>query len=167
MWENLDVLPRAFVVHTAESLTDDQALSRMQQAEFEPDQLVFLGDGILPNHVSSSQKTTSDQAVIAQYENERVVVKVKTDSPGYLVLTDSWYPGWQAWIDGRSAPILRADLMFRALALDPGEHTVVFEYHPTSLILGAAISGLSILVCGVLVFWSKKRVAESNAVLGN
>ena len=57
--------------------------------------------------------------------------------PGYLVLTDTYYPGWQATVDEEPAQILAADHAFRAVALGPGEHMVIFEYTPLSFRIGA------------------------------
>jgi uncharacterized membrane protein YfhO len=78
------------------------------------------------------------------------------------MLTDSWYPGWVAFVDGKETPIHRADYIFRAVPLTPGEHSVVFEYRPMSLLWGAIISGLSVIACGVGVgiVVSKKQTSE-------
>lgn len=57
-------------------------------------------------------------------------VQVTSDAAGYLVLTDAYYPGWVAVVNGAPAPILRADLMFRAVEVAAGNSTVVFEYRP-------------------------------------
>jgi uncharacterized membrane protein YfhO len=60
--------------------------------------------------------------------------------PGWLVLTDTYYPGWRVWIDGEEGRILPADYIFRAVALKPGSHVVEFIYRPTSFLLGLVIS---------------------------
>ena len=52
---------------------------------------------------------------------------------GLLVLHDTYYPGWIAEVDGKSAPILRADILFRAVELPPGTHRVTFRFAPFSL----------------------------------
>jgi len=69
-----------------------------------------------------------------------VEVEVETDAPGYLVLTDAWYPGWEVSIDGEPGVIQRADLLFRAVAVEASSHRVVFSFHPLSLRIGAIIS---------------------------
>jgi hypothetical protein len=150
MWENRDVLPRAFVVHRAEIVKDDQVLTRMKQPDFRPDQVVLLSEGRSLEDTEETKKEAIAAATIAEYKPERVVVNVKADKPGYLVLTDTWYPGWVAWVDGQRAPIYRADYIFRAVPLAAGQHSVVFEYHPASFAWGAAISGLSTVVCVIV-----------------
>ena len=77
-------------------------------------------------------------ARIATYEHERVTID--TDAPGrrLFVLSDTWFPGWRATVDGTPTPILRANVAFRAVPLSPGRHRVVFEYAPASFRIGAS-----------------------------
>lgn len=91
---------------------------------------------------------TGESVRIAQYTPERVEVLVAAAAPGVLVLRDSAYPGWRALLDGEPAPLLRADGLFRAVAVPSGLHSVVFEFRPRTLRVGAAVS-LSALL-GVL-----------------
>lgn len=165
MWENHDVLPRAFVVHQAEILDDQTELARLQDRNFRPDQVVFLSDTSPADLIkTASPQNANDQAIISSYRPESVTVNVKTDTAGYLVLTDSWYPGWVASVDGRPTSIFRADYMFRAVALDAGEHTVTFEYHPLSFWWGVIISGISSIVCvGVAFVENSRRTSTSIA----
>jgi uncharacterized membrane protein YfhO len=85
-------------------------------------------------------------ARVVSYAPERVVVEVEADRPGNVVLTDAFYPGWQATVDGSEVPILRAEPYFRAVPVEAGRHRVEFAYRPLSLRLGSALSGLSMLV---------------------
>ena len=95
-----------------------------------------------------------DPVEIIKYQPERVEIKAMTDQPGYLVIADSWYPGWNAFVDGEPAPIYRADVLFRAVPIEPGTHNVVFEYRPRSFALGVVMSGLSlVIVLGISVFY--------------
>ncbi len=144
-WENLDVLPRAFIVHAAQVLDDTATLARLQAPEWQPEQTVFLNEGqALPEPVSAGP--SHDVVAFAQDAPERVELTAETDRAGYLVLADSWYPGWKVTVDGRAAPLYRADLIVRAVPLEPGEHRVVFEYEPFSLRLGAVISIVSLII---------------------
>jgi hypothetical protein len=77
---------------------------------------------------------------------------ISLDAPGggMLVVADTYYPGWEATVDGTPAPIYRANLAFRAVKIPPGAKTVRMVYRPASLTVGAAISGLALLVCAAL-----------------
>jgi len=109
---------------------------------------------------------TLDQVVITDYKSERVTISVGSDRAGYLVLADSWYPGWDVRMDGKPVPMYRADYIFRAVPIEPGQHSVVFEYHPASFVWGAWISGLSAVVIGLLSFvgFGFRRGNRGNAV---
>ncbi len=86
------------------------------------------------------------QATVARYEPERVVVDTQASGPSILVLTDAWYPGWEARVDGKKVDVLRADHALRAVALPAGSHQVEFEFRPRSLEVGAGISGATAVV---------------------
>lgn len=84
-------------------------------------------------------------ARLAEDRPERVVAEITTNSPGLLVLTDLFYPGWIAEEEGRRLPILRADGFFRAVALPAGTHRVTFRYRPLSVVVGAGVSAAALL----------------------
>lgn len=150
-WKNLDAMPRAFIVHSAEIADDDSALARLREPGFDPARSVLLAEGSALNTAADS---SHDAVEIVDYKSERVSISVTTDQPGYLILADSWYPGWNAFVDGQPAPIYRADILFRAVRIEPGTHTVVFEYRPMSFVLGAVISIISLLIlAGVALFY--------------
>jgi uncharacterized membrane protein YfhO len=69
---------------------------------------------------------------IVKYEPAYIKILVNTTQPGFLVLSDSYYPSWNAYINGNRAEILRANYAFRAVALPNGENVVEFKYEPIS-----------------------------------
>ncbi len=144
IWENLDVLPRAFVVHEALVLDDEAALAKLRSPDWQPDRTVILSDGTaMPATVSAG--SGEDVVSIVEYRPERIQIDVTTSRPGYLVLSDSWYPGWTALVDGQPAEIHRADHILRAVTVGPGHHTVTFQYQPMSFAIGAIVSAASLL----------------------
>jgi uncharacterized membrane protein YfhO len=84
--------------------------------------------------------------VLELSEPEHVRIRTNAAGPAYLVLSDSWYPGWVATVDGQEAPIARANVLFRAVEVPAGGHLVEFRYRPTSLVLGSAVSASSVIV---------------------
>jgi uncharacterized membrane protein YfhO len=63
-----------------------------------------------------------------------------------LVLSDTYYPGWRALVDGREQPLVRGDLLFRVVPVPAGQHEVVFRFEPTSIRVGLAITVVALLV---------------------
>jgi len=152
IYENLDVLPRAFVVHEADVVADEEAaLKRLANAAFDPAQEVILSQG-----ATSHEAPARSNVEFVSYRPEEIRLRVETDAPGYLVLTDTYYPGWIAQVDGQPAPIRRAYLYFRAVRLDSGDHQVAFLYRPASTRRGLQASlvawliwGLAFVVCAI------------------
>jgi hypothetical protein len=141
VYENLNVLPRAFVVPTAVVAETDSAAFLLLAAEnFDPTQTIILHEpsAISPQPLAVRRPSS---AVINHYLPE--LVNITATGPGYLFLSDAFYPGWVATIDGAPAEILRANIMFRAVALPEGEHTIEFRYAPQSVTLGFWLSGLA------------------------
>jgi hypothetical protein len=98
-------------------------------------------------------------ARFAEDRPERVVAEMTSDSAGVLVLADLFYPGWTAEVDGHPAEILRADGVFRALALPAGSHRAVFRYKPLSVQIGAALSAAALLVIAGLWLGGRPEAA--------
>jgi hypothetical protein len=156
IYENLSLLPRAFVVHRARIEDDDErTLELMRDPGFDPALEVIVVSG------SESQSPQDETSVeIVTYEPERVELAVSSSSPGYLVLTDSYYPGWAAEVDGVSVSIERANLYFRAVPLDQGDHDVVFRYQPASASLGLTVGLFAWLAWGLGVAIATMRIGR-------
>ena len=82
---------------------------------------------------------------------EALRAEVDAPCPGWVVFAETWYPGWRARVDGRPAAILRADVAFRAVRVEPGRHVVEMEYFPRSLVGGALLSLLGLAILAVLL----------------
>ena len=100
------------------------------------------------------------EAQILEYENHLVNIQASLDSPGILVLADSFYPGWNAYVNGRQEKIYRANLFFRGVQLSPGTHTVQFRYEPRAFAIGRAVSVITLLLIVaffILLYLRKRR----------
>lgn len=96
---------------------------------------------------------TDGQVRLITDSPRRVVLHAELAADGIVVLNDAWYPGWQAYVDGRETPILPANLMFRAVAVPAGAHEIEFVYRPVSWVAGATVTLLACLVAAGLLFW--------------
>ncbi len=160
IYENPDRLPRAFIVHDAR-VTDDYAVgSLITSDEFRPREWVYIADGE-PVRTGSAQRPDETVRII-EYKPERVVLSVQASADGYVVLADAWFPGWTARVDGVETPIRRADYVFRAVRVGPGDHQIEFTYLPQSLIMGGATSLASLLIlAGILAAgWMTRAPSE-------
>jgi hypothetical protein len=121
-----------------------------------------------PNRPLAPGAEVSGKAQIVEDLPERVVVETDAAVPAYLVLSDTFDPGWSAIVDGQPARIWPAYIAFRAVYLPRGPHTVVFTYRPAGFDLGLILSGCGVLLG--LVFWFQPRrpsaLAAEHAVLG-
>jgi hypothetical protein len=139
------VLPRAFVVRKATRVKDsDEAAQRFLGSGFDPHREILLhNEGDPPPHADPpAPPRPAAAASILRYEAREVVVEA--EGPGYLVLADTWYPGWSAEVDGRPAPVFRANFNQRAVPLPSGRHQVSFRFEQPSAMIGLTISGSSI-----------------------
>jgi hypothetical protein len=150
VYEALDALPRAYVVHQTRVIADDEAaLATMVDPTFDPARTAILAGG---RALDESQANTDASSVtVLSYEPEEVVLQVSLSAPGTVVLSDSWYPGWTVTVDGRPATAERANLAFRAVHVPQGTHTVRWTYRPTSYLAGRGIS-LAVLLAIAAAF---------------
>lgn len=131
---------RAALVH-AFTVDPDVEGTITRLAQLPPDTIVLDRAPVFPEENAGNQPAVAADTVrIAHYAPERVEVLVTAAAPGVLVLRDTVYPGWRALLNGKPAPLLRADGLFRAVAVPTGMHSVVFEYRPPSLRFGVAVS---------------------------
>ena len=149
-----NVLPRAYVVYSSMVRDDEPALGALAQPETKLNEVAVLGPSSTTRSLyrSPGPGFQPADARIVSYEPEKVVVDATAREDGYLVLMDSFYPGWIAEVDGKQEPIERADYLFRGVFLTRGHHTVVFRYAPRSFEIGKLVSGASVvLLAGVLL----------------
>jgi hypothetical protein len=142
-----DLLPREFpvagwhIVHAAEEVADGPAAfaALMAGAPAVVEGAVTLA----PGHAGASLRT---------WQNRRLVFDVHTDAPALFILRDGYHAGWQAAVDGVARPVLRADLLNRAVALRPGDRALEFSFLPASFLWGSATTLVAILAA--LVPWA-------------
>jgi len=131
VYENPRALPRVMFV-TGWRVADFAALIRdggSPEVDFTRAVLLERAPDV-PSHDGSGT------ARIIRYANTEVVVEVEAPAPGFLVLNDVWHPWWRASVDGKPAEILKANVLFRAVAVPAGRHMVRFTFHPFAGMVG-------------------------------
>jgi len=146
------------VVHATRVANGDAALTALFSNDFDPAEAVILeqndpglSSGEIANPSGGDSESGSPAAAqIIRSEPDDVSVHVSLPADGYLVLSDTYYPGWAASLDGQPAPILHADYAFRGVAVPAGDHTVEFRYRPVSFRIGLWITAISaIFLAGI------------------
>jgi hypothetical protein len=154
-----NVGPRAWLVNQAEIAADDAILQKIADPGFDRWRIALLEPGAEPfiNQINHAPAQSSEQlepsAIILDshhlsrttYHASHFTLHVSTPIPALLILSETYYPGWQAGVDGQPAPLLRADYILRAVPVPAGEHTVELRFRPFSFTAGAVISATTLL----------------------
>jgi hypothetical protein len=144
VFENPDALPRAYRVPGALRAPPDlrTALAGMAGDRFDSRLHVLLDDPPRPLLRAARARRADPEAHVAieRYEEERLVLRTRGRLAGVVVVTDAYYPGWEAALDGDPVPLLRANTAFRGVVVPAGEHVVELRYRPASLRWGGALA---------------------------
>ncbi len=162
LYENLTARPRASFSGAALVATDEYDSLRALTFESFGDRGVVIeaeDAGEIPPLEDLS--SASDKVTIGSYSPHRVSLNVFAERGGILLLTDSYYPGWTAFLDAERTRVYCANYLFRGVYVPPGNHTVEFLYRPRTFYAGVALSvlGISLLLVGLqaaqpgTVFW--------------
>jgi hypothetical protein len=162
LYENSNRLPRAFLVKSFQVLEGDQEFARaFIESAFNPRETVLLESQ--PFRFLTLKKQPSIPALspavrIVKYENNRMVLTVDTPEAALLFMSEAFYPGWKAYVDGKDEEILRANYVFRAIPVGPGSHRIEVVFEPLSFKIGLAVSLLTIflLIAGWII-WTRRR----------
>jgi len=154
---NRRALPRALIVNQAIAPPDHEAaFAALHAPGFDPATAVVV-EGGEPLDVTPSGAATIG---LTAFSLNEISLNVDTPADAYLVLSEVWYPGWRATVDGQPAPVLRANYAFRAVRLGPGQHQVQLTFVPRSWTIGLAVSGLTALAFiawGILKSYYSRR----------
>lgn len=161
VYENRMALPRAYVAFAANIVGgEDEALRGLTDPAFNRHRTVVIerqpGDPAL-GFAHGNPLASIVSARITSYRPTRVALEADIDKPGWLVLTDTYYPGWTASVDGRRQKIYCANYLFRGVPLSAGHHRVVFTYDPLSFRIGAGVTLAALSVVVIYFGWAIER----------
>jgi hypothetical protein len=163
IYEYERAVPRAFVARRARVIAEPAAaFAALRQPDFDPRTEVVL-DAAPSAELNPAADVRRDRVEIAEYAPNTVTIAANLAEAGVLVLTDAFYPGWQASVNGRPAEIVRANRAFRGVELPAGDHIVRFDYRPTSVPIGLALSAAAALVTAAffVVGWMQRRPSSN------
>jgi hypothetical protein len=143
VYENLGAFARAWLVGSYRVAADDETLDLLASGAVDLSREAILNE---KPHVEPVPAAVPDSARVDVEELgfNTVRVRTKSPSPSILVLSEVYYPDWRVQVDGRPAELLRADYLLRGVALEAGEHEVVFRYD-SSLIKESAYASATML----------------------
>lgn len=162
IYENVNVMERAFVVHKAEAAKDLNDIIRRLQEGINFREVGLVTSPILPLFKGRMEEGLSlsvaqgDKVVIKKYAPDEVEIEVESGG-GLLVLSDLCYPGWKVSVNGKEEKIIKVFGLLRGVLIGKGTSEVVFYYRPFSLYTGITISATSLSVWIVLLIMSKGR----------
>lgn len=148
-------LPRAYVVPNAVVLKSKQEIfTYLKKTSFDPKKMVIL-ENSSPYPVKNS--STFNRVSISTYEPNRIEMQTYLENPGYLVLSEIWYPGWKAYDNRKETEIFKANYIFRSIYIQKGKHDITFIYDPDSYKIGKTISIISFLAIIMYIIHLRKR----------
>jgi hypothetical protein len=182
IWKNEAAYPRAWVVHNARFVKEVKGLSRdnrvntmyeiiynadylwndAQLTLFDPHKTAWIDQSeqlALAPFVKGQSPRPGETVTVSYPDPQHVELSVNMESPGIVVLSDTYYPGWELMIDDVPAPVYRVNRLMRGAAVREGHHILKYSYNPQSFRIGRVITivSLGMLVCLVLLSLSRSR----------
>jgi len=155
VYERPTALPAAWLVHQTEKLAENALLNRLNEPGFDPQAVALLEENPACELAESDQP---EEVRFYRRGNNRVELDVNAGGGALLVLSEPFYPGWQATLDGKPVPVREVDYVLRGVCVPPGRHQVVFTFSPVSLRFGAFVSlGGLLVIAGAGVTLLRRR----------
>jgi hypothetical protein len=151
--ENKSVLPRIMLYgkYLVEQDPKKAQEKILRQLDFRKE-IVINREPIFSNHAVYD----NDSAEIVKYLPNEVTVSTNTIQPAFLLLTDTYYPGWKVYLDNIEFPLMVADGIYRAIEVPEGKHMIVFKYDPNSFKIGMVSSIVSCFILLLLILYEKR-----------
>lgn len=125
VYENLRFLPRAYIVHDVKVMDKENILNEIKTEEFNPIKYI-----IIEENFSEPLRNTDaiEKSEITYFSPNKITINTSLAEPGFLVLSEIWYPRWKAFVDGKETKIYKTNYILRSVYLDKGTHNVSFVY---------------------------------------
>ena len=152
--ENTSVLPRVILYdrYFIEPKASDAQQKIYWDLDFRKD-IVINREPLFSDHAVSN----ADTADIAKYLPNEVTVRTNTHHAAFLLLTDTYYPGWKVFLDNIESPLIIADGIYKGVEVPEGKHNIIFKYHPSSFNIGMVSSIVACLTLLLLILYEKRH----------
>jgi hypothetical protein len=161
IYKNNKSFPRAYVVHEIVWSDDEEStIKEMKLAGFDPRKVAVITSK--EKQLVLEQKNNLDKVDWVSQSDSKLVLNTASDSDGYLVISNIFYPGWNVYVDDKKENVYQTDLAFSGLFLPKGNHLVIFRYEPFSYTLGFFVSLSTVGM--VLIFWFWQRIKSDRKV---
>ncbi len=160
---NPTYLPRAFMVYRTHSApSEDSLVAYMSSPAFDERSIAALEEPAPPGFTQDTSHVPWT-AEVTGYSDNGITVHVRTDRPGMLVVSETFFPGWRAFLDNGEVPIIRCDYKLRAVVMPGGDHILRMVFAPTSYKIGSMATVASLLICGGGITISELRKRRRQA----
>lgn len=155
LYRNRSPFPRAWLVRDYKVMDSKAILKGLINRDFKPEKEVLLEAPPLLLDGQEDKARKNGKVEFLSETNNRLRLRAEIEAEAILVLSDTYYPGWKVFVDGREKKILRANYNFRAVVLPSGAHQVDFVYSPLSYQLGAGITWIG--AAALFIGWTIRR----------
>ena len=160
VFENPHAFPRAWAVHELVRISqasEGHALVGEHLEDMHSKAFVFANQSRGPPNAGLKPCAAPDEVSVIRYRAEDVSIRARMACDGMVVLSDTYYPGWRAYVDNKPAPIQEVNFAMRGVFVPAGTHDIQYRFRPGSFYIGAAMSAAGILGACCLAFFSRKR----------
>jgi hypothetical protein len=156
-----DPLPRAWVVHSTEIADVGRVFDLLNADDFDPRRTAVLAleDGALALPPGGG---VGEAVRVFESAPGRLVLDVSTDARGLLVVSQPFYPGWQALVNGEPVPIHQVDALLQGIPLEAGNHHVELRFHPSPL--PAVVTLAALIACIAMLILDQRRSSNQGAI---
>ena len=156
LFENINAMPRAYLTSQWVFEPDSQAVLNIMKSKFFNPKISSIISG--PDTQKSTTVMPSGTCNFQTYSPHEIVIQTDLPALQLLVLSDTFYPGWNAWVDGKPQPVLQVNNMLRGVLITAGQHAVEFFYRPVSCLLGFFLTCVG---CMILFLITTVRIGRT------
>ena len=161
VYQRTQPLPHVWIASQAQVMTDDAAiLGTLARPDFDPRQTVII-EQTPAEPLGDATNVTAGDVSVTSYENNRLELMAQLSRPGWLVLSEIYYPGWLATIDGGPANLYQADYILRAVPVPAGQHRIILTFMPRSFVIGLLVSLASLMILAALALVTRRRTSSA------